>query len=106
MGGGSSPGSAAPLSVQRADWWIRAGRHEDAVGVEVVKSGPVHEDVVSLWHALTSSEGHRVGRVRHGVVNSHQPFLVGVLQLFLMQDGVHLHSGQEHRQYLCPFVSF
>lgn len=97
VSGGPSPRPAAPLPVQRADGWVRTGGHEDAVGVQLIQSGPVDEDLVAVGHALTPSEGHGVGRVGHGVFHSHEALLVGVLQLLLVQDGVHLHPEQDHR---------
>lgn len=103
VSGGSSPYPATPLSVQRADWWVRAGGHEDAVGVQLIQSGSVDKDFVAVWHALAPSEGHGIGRVRDGILNSHEAFLVGVLQLLLVQDGVHLHSEQhpQTHKYHC-----
>lgn len=52
--------------------------------MELIQGGAVDEDVVAIWHALTTSERHVVGRVRHGVVHSHESLMVGVLQLLLM----------------------
>lgn len=97
VSGGSSPCPATPLSVQRAHRRVRTGGHEDAVGVQLIQRGPVDEDVVAVRHALTPSERHGTGRVRHGILHSHEALLVGVLQLLLVQDGIHLHSEQDHR---------
>lgn len=94
------PGPPAPLPVQRADWRVGAGRHEGAVGVQLVQGGAVDEDVVAVGHALAASEQHGVGGVRHGVLHSHQAFLVSVLQLLLVQDGVHLHSDKTDPKYV------
>lgn len=98
VSGGPPACPATPLSVQRADGWVRAGGHEDAVGVQLIQSGSVDEDFVAVWHALAPSERHGIGRVRHGILKSHEALLVGVLQLLLVQDGVHLHSEQDHRR--------
>lgn len=90
-------GPPPPLPVQGADGWVRAGGHQYAVGVQLVQGRPVHKDVVAVGHSLATSECHRVGRVRHGVIDSHQPLLMSALQLLLMQDSVHLHSERKHR---------
>lgn len=94
---GSPASPAPPLSVQGADGRVGASGHQDAVGVQLVQGRPVHKDVVAVGHSLATSECHRVGRVRHGVINSHQPLLMSTLQLLLMQNSVHLHPGEKHR---------
>lgn len=96
MSGGSPARPAPPLSVQGADGWVGASGHQDAVGVQLVQGGAVHKDVVAVGHSLATSECHRVGRVRHGIVNSHQPLLMSTFQLLLMQNSVHLHPGKKH----------
>lgn len=97
VSGGPSPRPAAPLPVQRADGRVRTGGHEDAVGVQLIQGGPVDEDLVAVGQALTPSESHWVGRVGHGIFHSHEALLVGVLQLLLVKDGVHLHPEQDQR---------
>ena len=98
VAGGPSPRPAPSLPMQGAHGRVGAGGHDHAVGVQVLQRGPVHEDVVAVGHALASPEGHGVGLVHERVLHSHQPLLVGVLQLLLVQDGVHLHPGHTQGQ--------